>query len=140
MDQNQTNGRGYVGIRSHIIKTSIFLVIGIAFVLLLYFLNGMKLINGLDACFITFWIYFGVGSITIIINLGTFDALCYSFANMFATWHKDGKKKYVDLIYYKEVRQSKRHQKRFNFVDYYIVCGVFLIASIILEIIYRTTL
>ena len=140
MEQNQTNEKGYIDIKSHIIKTAIFLVVGIAFVLVLYFVNGMNLVNGLDACFITFLIFFGVGSMTIIINLGTFDALCYSFANMFATWHKDGKKKYLDLMYYKDVHKPKRHQRRFNFIDYYIVAVVFLVTSIILEIIYKGTL
>lgn len=140
MEKTQTNDKGYIDFKSHIIKTTIFLVVGIIFVLVLYFINGMNLVNGLDACFITFWIFFGVGSMTIIINLGTFDAFCYSFANMVSTWHKDGKKKYQDLMFYKDVHQPKRHQRRFNFLDYYIVSIVFLIASLILEIIYKGTL
>lgn len=140
METKTNNEIVHVGFRDHVIRVSIFLTIGIAFVLTLYIFKGMNLVDGLDACFATFWIFFGVGSWSIIVNYGTFDALCYSFANMVSTWHKDGQKKYKDLIDYKEIKQPKRKQKRFKFVDYYIVSAVFLITSIVLLIIYENSL
>lgn len=140
MLQNQSNEKGYFNLKFHIIRISIYLVVGLVFALVLYFLNRMKLVNFLDASFITFWIFFGVGSLSIIGNLGTFDGLCYGFENVISSWRKGGKTKYKDLIEYKDIRQPKRHQRRFNFIDYYFVSSVFLIISIILEIIYYTNL
>jgi len=112
-------------------------IFGVGFLLLIYFMNNRTIIDACNGSFGAFAILFGIGSMQIIINYGTFDSLCYSFANMFATWQKGGQKKYVDLYVYKEIHAPARKKRKFYFVDWYIASGVLLVVAIILEIVYH---
>lgn len=120
------------------IVLSIGLVIfGIGIVLLVYFLNGKSIVNACDGCFGAFAILFSIGSWQIIVNFGTFDSLCYSFANLVSTWHKGSPRKYKDLIDYKDQRIEKRKKSKLNFIVWYIVSALFLIASLVIFVIYK---
>ena len=123
---------------SHFVKILIYVLFGVAFVLIIYFVNTMSIVDACNGSFGAFAILFAIGSWSIIGNNGTFDALSYAFTNMVSTWHKDGKKKYQDLFTYTEIHKPKRKEKKFNFVDWYIASGVLLLLAVILEVIYNT--
>jgi|GEM_PF-3378202 hypothetical protein len=123
-------------ILKHLIKILIICVFGVAFILVIYFINTRSIVDACNGSFGIFAILFGIGSWTIIVNFGTFDALNYAFANMISTWHKEGKKKYTDLYTYTELHKAERKTRRFKFVDWYIASAIFLVVAIILEVAY----
>ncbi len=87
-----------------------------------------------DSTFITFFIIFGFGCLSLILNLGTFDLAGYAFSNLFSVIiHKD-KKKYIDAIDYKNSKVEKRKTGKWNFLCYIGVSILFLIAAIVLYI------
>ena len=110
---------------------------GTGVVLLVYFLNGKSVVSACDGSFASFAILFSVGSWQIIVNCGTFDSLCYSFANLLSTWQKGSPRKYKDLIDYKDRRIEKRKKNKYGFIIWYIVSIFFLIASLVLLTIYK---
>ena len=112
---------------------------GIAFTLLIYFLTSRTVIDGCNGSFGACTIFFFTGSYQIILNQGTFDALGYSMANLISSRGKDAKRKYKDLIDYKERKASRRKTNKFNFIAYYIASFFFLITAIILFIVYKCT-
>ena len=69
-------------ILKHLIKILIICVFGVAFILVIYFINTRSIVDACNGSFGIFAILFGIGSWTIIVNFGTFDALNYAFANM----------------------------------------------------------
>lgn len=111
---------------------------GVAFTLLIYFLNTKTIIDGCNGSFGAFAILFFIGSYQIILNQGTFDALGYTFANLISSWGKGAKRKYKDLIDYKDRKASRRKSNKFNFLVYYLASLIFLIVTIILFIIYKS--
>ena len=112
---------------------------GVGFTLFIYFIKQRSIIDGCNGSFGAFAIFFFIGSYQIILNQGTFDALGYSVTNMISSWGKGAKRKYKDLIDYKERKAQSRKTNKFNFIAYYIASFIFLIAALILFIIYTCT-
>lgn len=112
---------------------------GVGFTLFIYFIKQRSIIDGCNGSFGAFAIFFFIGSYQIILNQGTFDALGYSVTNMISSWGKGAKRKYKDLIDYKERKAQSRKTNKFNFIAYYIASFIFLITAIILFIIYKCT-
>lgn len=110
---------------------------GVGFTLFIYFIKQRSIIDGCNGSFGAFAIFFFLGSYQIILNQGTFDALGYSVTNMISSWGKGAKRKYKDLIDYKERKAQSRKTNKFNFIAYYIASFIFLITAIILFIIYK---
>lgn len=112
---------------------------GVGFTLFIYFIKQRSIIDGCNGSFGAFAIFFFIGSYQIILNQGTFDALGYSVTNMIFSWGKGAKRKYKDLIDYKDRKAQSRKTNKFNFIAYYIASFIFLITAIILFIIYKCT-
>lgn len=112
---------------------------GVGFTLFIYFIKQRSIIDGCNGSFGAFAILFFIGSYQIILNQGTFDALGYSVTNMISSWGKGAKRKYKDLIDYKDRKAQSRKTNKFNFIAYYIASFIFLITAIILFIIYKCT-
>ena len=112
---------------------------GVGFTLFIYFIKQRSIIDGCNGSFGAFAIFFFIGSYQIILNQGTFDALGYSVTNMISSWGKGAKRKYKDLIDYKDRKAQSRKTNKFNFIAYYIASFIFLITAIILFIIYKCT-
>ena len=112
---------------------------GVGFTLFIYFIKQRSIIDGCNGSFGAFAIFFFIGSYQIILNQGTFDALGYSVTNMISSWGKGAKRKYKDLIDYKDRKAQSRKTNKFNFITYYIASFIFLITAIILFIIYKCT-
>ena len=112
---------------------------GVGFTLFIYFIKQRSIIDGCNGSFGVFAIFFFIGSYQIILNQGTFDALGYSVTNMISSWGKGAKRKYKDLIDYKDRKAQSRKTNKFNFIAYYIASFIFLITAIILFIIYKCT-
>lgn len=112
---------------------------GVGFTLFIYFIKQRSIIDGCNGSFGAFAIFFFIGSYQIILNQGTFDALGYSVTNMISSWGKGAKRKYKDLIDYKDRKAQSRKTNKFNFIAYYIASFIFLITAIILFIIYKST-
>lgn len=112
---------------------------GVGFTLFIYFIKQRSIIDGCNGSFGAFAILFFIGSYQIILNQGTFDALGYSVTNMISSWGKGAKRKYKDLIDYKDRKAPSRKSNKFNFIAYYIASFIFLITAIILFLIYKCT-
>ena len=112
---------------------------GVGFTLFIYFIKQRSIIDGCNGSFGAFAILFFIGSYQIILNQGTFDALGYSVTNMISSWGKGAKRKYKDLIDYKDRKAPKRKSSKYNFIVYYVISLVFLITAIILFIVYKYT-
>lgn len=120
-----------------ITKTICISILGLALLLIVYFCKTRALVDACDGSFLAFGCLFGWGSLKIIINNGAFDSIAYSFANMFSTWQKNAPIKYKDLIEYKEIRAQKRKKKKFEFIEWYVSSGIYLISAIICLICYN---
>ncbi len=79
---------------------------------------------------------FGIASFQIIGNNGTFDLFNYSIINLISVIIYKDEKKYIDAIDYKDRRKERRTKNRFNFIAYYCVSIIFLIAALITYILY----
>ncbi len=113
-------------------------LLGVAGSLVLYFLiyKSESIIKLVDSFFIVFMAIFGIASFQIIGNNGTFDLFNYSMANLVSVFVYKNEKKYIDAIDYKDQRKEKRTKNRFNFIAYYCVSIIFLIAALIAYILY----
>ncbi len=119
---------------SRITKLVLTCILGVSLVLIFGFVTYKDEGNNqwCNACFVTFFIIFGLGAFSLLNNFGTFDLLGYSFSNLFSVIiHKD-EKKYVDAIDYRNKRKDIRFSNRFTYFVYFGVSLVFLITAIIL--------
>lgn len=119
------------------IYTLILSIAGTLFLLFIYFIKNMTLIDACDGAFGSFAILFGYGTLKILTNFGTFDMLGYTASKFGIIFRDTGSKpKYKDLIEYKEVRVEKRKAKRFDFIPFYISSAILLIVAITLLLIH----
>ena len=122
---------------NYLINTIINVIFGVS-ILIIYLLgNKFNLYFALNGLLLSFIILFSIGSLELIFNFGTFDAFNYSIVNKFYLFQKNGKKKYKDLIEYKEIKDFKRKKERLKFLPYYLASLIFLIAIIVVFIIYK---
>ena len=113
-------------------------LLGVACCLALFFLayKAASIIKLVDSFFIVFMAIFGIASFQIIGNNGTFDLFNYSIINLISVIIYKDEKKYIDAIDYKDQRKERRTKNRFNFIAYYCVSLIFLIAALITYILY----
>ena len=113
-------------------------LLGVAGCLALFFLayKAASIIKLVDSFFIVFMAIFGIASFQIIGNNGTFDLFNYSIINLISVIIYKDEKKYIDAIDYKDQRKERRTKNRFNFIAYYCISLIFLIAALITYILY----
>ncbi len=113
------------------------LFLGVTVFLLYYFLNGPQLLIGAaNAALISTAVLAILFFFPLLSYFGTFDFMSfgfYSFGWMFAP---KGTRKYKDLYSYSLAKQEKRKNAPKTFIPFGISFTLFLIVSIVLEIVY----
>ena len=118
-----------------IIMLALFIVGLGVFSLYLLLKNERYLLTYVDASFLTFAVLFGIGSLILVVNLGVFDWVAYGASSIYASL-RNKPKKYKDLYEYTEVKKDSRKKNKFVFIEFYLPSFVFLVAAIVLRVVY----
>ena len=92
-----------------------------------------------DACFLVFIVLFSFSILVLLARWGTYDTMAYGFRTL-GHYMFNGKKdrKYEDLIDYKEKKMATRANKGTYFIPLLATSLVFLVATIVFEIIFAS--
>lgn len=114
-------------------KYLVSLVIMVVLIISSLSMKGFNLlVNYCNAFFIAAALFIGIGFLSILTNLGTFDVFSYSGKYVANRIRNVNIEKYPE---YTENKKEKRKKFRFNFVPYMVLGLIGLIVAIILQII-----
>jgi len=120
--------------KPYIIAGIISLLIGIFFFILFFVILKRPVIDGTGYASI---ILISSAGLIWVVREGFFDIFTYGFRQLGATLFSKKPNEYNDFAGYKEVKFSKREKRSKYFISVAIVGALFLIATIILYIIYK---
>ena len=122
----------------YIITAIIALAIGTGIFCLYFFLNHSTIVAACNASILAGVSLVGIGALIVLTRLGAFDTFAYGFMQLGTAMFGRQPKKYNDMVEYKQAKYEERKEKS-NY--YYIIMGVgflFLVATLVLEIIYHS--
>lgn len=125
-------------IKADLITGLISLAIGAAIFCLYFFLSGINLVNACNGAALSGAVLVSAGILILLTRLGAFDTFAYGFMQLGTSMFGKKPCKYNDLVQYKEARNNER-KKKTNYYYVIIIAGaLFLIALLVLEIIFHT--
>lgn len=113
----------------------------LAITLLIYFFElntPMTTISLLDGLLIATVIGFATSLFTYLVYSGSLNFVSYGFSTFGSIFNKNVNKKYKDLKEYNEIKKIERAGKTYYFLSYIIVSSLYLIALIIVFILFKT--
>lgn len=113
----------------------------LALTLLIYFFElntPMTTISLLDGLLIATVIGFATSLFTYLVYSGPLNFVSYGFSTFGSIFNKNVNKKYKDLKEYNEIKKIERAGKTYYFLSYIIVSSLYLIALIIVFILFKT--
>lgn len=113
----------------------------LAITLLIYFFElntPMTTISLLDGLLIATVVGFATSLFTYLVYSGTLNFVSYGFSTFGSIFNKNVNKKYKDLKEYNEIKKIERAGKTYYFLSYIIVSSLYLIALIIVFILFNT--
>lgn len=113
----------------------------LALTLLIYFFElntPMTIISLLDGLLIATVIGFATSLFTYLVYSGSLNFVSYGFSTFGSIFNKNVNKKYKDLKEYNEIKKIERAGKTYYFLSYIIVSSLYLIALIIVFILFKT--
>lgn len=113
----------------------------LALTLLIYFFElntPMTTISLLDGLLIATVIGFATALFTYLVYSGSLNFVSYGFSTFGSIFNKNVNKKYKDLKEYNEIKKIERAGKTYYFLSYIIVSSLYLIALIIVFILFNT--
>ena len=113
----------------------------LALTLLIYFFElntPMTTISLLDGLLIATVIGFATSLFTYLVYSGSLNFVSYGFSTFGSIFNKNVNKKYKDLKEYNEIKKMERAGKTYYFLSYIIVSSLYLIALIIVFILFKT--
>lgn len=113
----------------------------LALTLLIYFFElntPMTTISLLDGLLIATVIGFATSLFTYLVYSGSLNFISYGFSTFGSIFNKNVNKKYKDLKEYNEIKKIERAGKTYYFLSYIIVSSLYLIALIIVFILFNT--
>lgn len=113
----------------------------LALTLLIYFFElntPMTTISLLDGLLIATVIGFATSLFTYLVYSGSLNFVSYGFSTFGSIFNKNVNKKYKDLKEYNEIKKIERAGKTYYFLSYIIVSSLYLIALIIVFILFKT--
>ena len=113
----------------------------LAMTLLIYFFElntPMTIISLLDGLLIATVIGFATSLFTYLVYSGSLNFVSYGFSTFGSIFNKNVNKKYKDLKEYNEIKKIERAGKTYYFLSYIIVSSLYLIALIIVFILFKT--
>lgn len=113
----------------------------LALTLLIYFFElntPMTIISLLDGLLIATVIGFATSLFTYLVYSGSLNFVSYGFSTFGSIFNKNVNKKYKDLKEYNEIKKMERAGKTYYFLSYIIVSSLYLIALIVVFILFKT--
>ena len=113
----------------------------LALTLLIYFFElntPMTTISLLDGLLIATVIGFATALFTYLVYSGSFNFVSYGFSTFGSIFNKNVNKKYKDLKEYNEIKKIERAGKTYYFLSYILVSSLYLIALIVVFILFKT--
>lgn len=113
----------------------------LAITLLIYFFElntPMTTISLLDGLLIATVIGFATSLFTYLVYSGSLNFISYGFSTFGSIFNKNVNKKYKDLKEYNEIKKIERAGKTYYFLSYIIVSSLYLIALIVVFILFNT--
>ena len=113
----------------------------LALTLLIYFFElntPMTIISLLDGLLIATVVGFATSLFTYLVYSGSLNFVSYGFSTFGSIFNKNVNKKYKDLKEYNEIKKIESAGKTYYFLSYIIVSSLYLIALIIVFILFKT--
>ena len=113
----------------------------LAITLLIYFFElntPMTTISLLDGLLISTVVGFATSLFTYLVYSGSLNFVSYGFSTFSSIFNKNVNKKYKDLKEYNEIKKMERAGKTYYFLSYIIVSSLYLIALIVVFILFKT--
>ena len=113
----------------------------LALTLLIYFFElntPMTTISLLDGLLIATVVGFATSLFTYLVYSGSLNFVSYGFSTFGSIFNKNVNKKYRDLKEYNEIKKIERAGKTYYFLSYIIVSSLYLIALIVVFILFKT--
>lgn len=113
----------------------------LALTLLIYFFElntPMTIISLLDGLLIATVVGFATSLFTYLVYSGSLNFVSYGFSTFGSIFNKNVNKKYKDLKEYNEIKKIERAGKTYYFLSYIIVSSLYLIALIVVFILFKT--
>ena len=113
----------------------------LALTLLIYFFElntPMTTISLLDGLLIATVIGFATSLFTYLVYSGSLNFVSYGFSTFSSIFNKNVNKKYKDLKEYNEIKKMERAGKTYYFLSYILVSSLYLIALIVVFILFKT--
>lgn len=113
----------------------------LAITLLIYFFElntPMTTISLLDGLLISTVVGFATSLFTYLVYSGSLNFVSYGFSTFGSIFNKNVNKKYKDLKEYNEIKKMERAGKTYYFLSYIIVSSLYLIALIVVFILFKT--
>lgn len=113
----------------------------LALTLLIYFFElntPMTTISLLDGLLVATVIGFATALFTYLVYSGSLNFVSYGFSTFGSIFNKNVNKKYKDLKEYNEIKKIERAGKTYYFLSYIIVSSLYLIALIVVFILFKT--
>jgi len=115
-------------------------IIAIAMFCWIFFTKGIYSVYGsIDALFAPGILLIMIGSLALCASFGAFDIFSYGFRSIFEHMNPNTEaiSKYKDYYDYKKSKRTKREYSKFPTWPFFVVGGLFIIAGIVMEIIYH---
>lgn len=113
----------------------------LALTLLIYFFElntPMTTISLLDGLLVATVVGFATSLFTYLVYSGSLNFVSYGFSTFGSIFNKNVNKKYKDLKEYNEIKKIERAGKTYYFLSYIIVSSLYLIALIVVFILFNT--
>ena len=113
----------------------------LALTLLIYFFElntPMTTISLLDGLLVATVIGFATSLFTYLVYSGSLNFVSYGFSTFGSIFNKNVNKKYKDLKEYNEIKKMERAGKTYYFLSYILVSSLYLIALIVVFILFNT--
>lgn len=127
-------------LKIYIITLIIALAIGSGIFCLYYFLNKPVIATACNATILAGISLVGAGMLILLARLGAFDTFSYGFIQLGTAMFGRQPKRYNDMVEYKQIKTEQRKTKSNYYFVVMIAGSLFLIATLILEIIYHVNL
>lgn len=113
----------------------------LALTLLIYFFElntPMTTISLLDGLLVATVVGFATSLFTYLVYSGSLNFVSYGFSTFGSIFNKNVNKKYKDLKEYNEIKKMERAGKTYYFLSYILVSSLYLIALIVVFILFKT--
>lgn len=122
---------------SYMITAGITLVSGAIIFCLYFFLMGHRFIDAVNGMALTSVLLICGAILTLLARLGAFDTFAYGFRQLGHAMFSNNPRKYNNMAEYKQAKYDARKNKRKSYIVVLIVASLFVIALVVLEIIYH---